>query len=263
MINKQITVILLLYKTPNKIIKNLKVYKNFDLIILDQSNDFILKKKLKKLLPNIKYYKVTKKNVGFAKGINFLVKKVKTKFFLCTQPDVLISEKSIIDLKRSFRFKKDCIISIPTFKNKNKKIITPIKQFIGAIFLSETQRFKKLNGFDNNFFFYWEDIDLSHRINETKFKIYLNSYSKATHLFGKSTSLNLKTYILKNSNFKFGEYLFQYKHQKLRNIKMIREPFMIVFKILFHLILFDKKQLYKNISHLLGIFMFYLYKLKN
>ena len=48
MINKQITVILLLYKTPNKLIKNLKVYKNFDLIILDQSNDFILKKKLKK-----------------------------------------------------------------------------------------------------------------------------------------------------------------------------------------------------------------------
>lgn len=104
MINKQITVLLLLYKTPNKLIKNLKVYKNFDLIILDQSNDFILKNKLKKLLPNIKYYKVTKKNVGFAKGINFLVKKVKTKFFLCTQPDVLISEKSIIDLKYFFKF---------------------------------------------------------------------------------------------------------------------------------------------------------------
>ena len=67
MINKQITVILLLYKTPNKIIKNLKVYKNFDLIILDQSNDFILKKKLKKLLPNIKYYKVTKKKCRFCK----------------------------------------------------------------------------------------------------------------------------------------------------------------------------------------------------
>ena len=45
MINKQITVILLLYKTPGKLIKNLIVYKNFNLIILDQSNDLILKKK--------------------------------------------------------------------------------------------------------------------------------------------------------------------------------------------------------------------------
>ena len=46
-------------------------------LILDQSNDYNLKKKIKKFLPNIKYYKISSKNLGFAKGVNFLTSKVK------------------------------------------------------------------------------------------------------------------------------------------------------------------------------------------
>ena len=94
MIYKDITIIILLFNTPNRFLKNLKNYKNFQIAVLDQSNDFKVKKKIKKILPNIFYYKVTEKNYGFAKAINFLSKIVKTKFFLCTQPDVRIDFKS-------------------------------------------------------------------------------------------------------------------------------------------------------------------------
>ena len=263
MINNQITVILLLYKTPNHVIENLKTYKNFNLLILDQSDDFLLKKKLNKLLPNILYYKVTKKNLGFAKGVNFLIKKVKTKYFLCTQPDVIISEKNILNLKKSFLLKKDCVLSIPSFHKKNKKKISAVKHFIGAIFLSDTRRFNELKGFDNDFFFYWEDIDLSHRINLSKYKIYLNSFSKAIHLSGKSTLFNFKIFFLKNSNYKFGEYLFQYKNKKLKKIKIFREPILLTLKSLFYFMTFNKIKLYKNISHLYGIIIFYLHMIKS
>ena len=74
---KDITIILLLYNTPIKTLNNLKNYKKFNIIILDQSNDFETKKSIKKILPNILYYKITKKNKGFAKAINFLSQKVK------------------------------------------------------------------------------------------------------------------------------------------------------------------------------------------
>ena len=40
-----ISVVILFYKTSYKVIKNLSNYKNFDIYILDQSNDIILKKK--------------------------------------------------------------------------------------------------------------------------------------------------------------------------------------------------------------------------
>ena len=83
---------------------------------------------------------MTKKNLGFAKDINFLAKKVKTKYFLYAQPDVIVSEKNILNLKKSFLLKKDCVVSILSFqkKNKNKKTISRVKHFIGAIFLSNT-----------------------------------------------------------------------------------------------------------------------------
>ena len=59
--NKDITVILLLFNTPEKIINNLRIYKSFNVVILDQSNDYKTKYKIKKILNNIKYYNVRKK----------------------------------------------------------------------------------------------------------------------------------------------------------------------------------------------------------
>ena len=37
--NKDITILILLYKTPFSLLKNLKTYKSFKILILDQSND--------------------------------------------------------------------------------------------------------------------------------------------------------------------------------------------------------------------------------
>ena len=90
---------------------NLDNYRNFKVAILDQSGDYSLKKKITKRLPNIVYYKISNKNNGFAKGINFLVKKIRSRYFLCTQPDVNIKYKSIIQLKNVFTiYSSFCII---------------------------------------------------------------------------------------------------------------------------------------------------------
>ena len=80
-----ITIILLLYKTPLKLIKNFEVFKKFKVVVLDQSNDKNFKKKLTKILPNIKNYSITNQNNGYAKGINTLVKKVQTKYFFLVE----------------------------------------------------------------------------------------------------------------------------------------------------------------------------------
>ena len=42
--HNDITIIVLLYKTPKKLIKNLVNYNNFKISILDQSGDYKLKK---------------------------------------------------------------------------------------------------------------------------------------------------------------------------------------------------------------------------
>jgi len=268
--NKEITVILLLYNTPENLIKNLKNYAKFKILILDQSNDIKLKKKIQNKFHNIEFYKVRDRNEGFSKGINYLIKKVKTKYFLCTQPDILFKNKSIQELKKTIAKNKNCVVAIPKIegvenylkKKTNKKNIILANHFIGAIFIADTKKFKKLGMFDENFFFYWEDVDLSNRINKSKYNIKINLKLKAIHQSGTSTKKNLYSIYLRNSNFKFGEYFFHYKYKKLKFVKMLREPFSFFLYLIFNLLTLNIKRGIIYFCFLIGIFKFYFFIFK-
>ena len=264
-----ISVIILLYKTPNNVLKNLLNYKKFNILILDQSNDINIKKKILRIFPKIKYYHITDKNKGFAAGINHLVKKVKTKYFLCTQPDTIISYKSILQLKKAFLLKKNCIISVPKIKkNSNFKIkkveknIIMTENIIGAIFLADKKKFMELKMFDENFFFYWEDVDLSKRIVKSKYDMYINLNSEALHLSGKSTVSTMKSLFIKKSNFKFGEYLYQFKNNKLKLIKIFREPLTYILSSFYFLLTFRPIMFLEKLFSFLGIINFLIFVIK-
>ena len=268
--NKDITVILLLYNTPENLIKNLKYYSKYKILILDQSNDVQLKKKIQNKFNNLEFYKVRNRNEGFSKGINYLIKRVKTKYFLCTQPDILFKNKSIKELKKTISKNNNCVVAIPKIdgvknyikKKKDKNKIISANHFIGAIFIADTKKFKKLGMFDENFFFYWEDVDLSHRIKKSKYNIKINLNLKAIHQSATSTKKNFSSIYLRNSNFKFGEYLFHYKNKKLKFIKILREPFSIIFYFILNLITLNIKKVIINFSFLIGIFKFYFFIFK-
>ena len=72
--NKDISIILLLYNTPKNVFKNLKHYKNFNIYILDQNKNSDLKKKLGKIFPNLNYYR-SEKIQDFPKELIFLPEK--------------------------------------------------------------------------------------------------------------------------------------------------------------------------------------------
>jgi len=265
--NKDITVIILLYNTPSKMIKNLNSYKSFNLAILDQSGDYKTRLKIKKMLKKIYYYKVSNENKGFAKGVNFLVNKVKTKFFLCTQADVKISQNSILKLKKTFLKNKECFVSIPHIKEeKNCKYLNSKKDiqsdsFYGSIFFTSKRKFKKMGMFDENFFFYWEDIDLSKRVKEKNQKIIISKKAKAKHMAGQSTKLSIKSLFIREVNFKFGEYLFEYKHNKLKSFKIIRQIINNIFYVFFNLLLIDKNNFFKKVFQIFGIIKFLFFVL--
>ena len=267
--SNDISVIILLYNTPYKLLQNLSNYKKFDVLILDQSNDIGIKVKILNILPKIKYYKITDKNKGFAAGINHLVKKVKTKYFLCTQPDTIISHNSILQLKKTFSLKKNCIISVPKIskyynfsRNKSKKSIFKIKEIIGAIFLAEKKKFVKLKMFDENYFFYWEDIDLSKRIVDSRYDMFVNLNSQAYHLGGKSTEFTIRSLYIKTSNNKFGEYLFQFKNRKLKLIKIFRQSIISFFSSFYFLLTFRPIKFLEKLFVFIGIFKFLFFRLK-
>ena len=95
MINyKKLTIVLIAYKSEKKIYAFVKNIPNkIQTIIIENSNNLILKKNIEKKYPHIKVF--IKKNEGVSASINYAVKKMHTEFFLQISPDVLFNYKNL------------------------------------------------------------------------------------------------------------------------------------------------------------------------
>ena len=116
--NKNISVILTLYKTPIEKLNNLNFYKKFPLIIFEQEGSLEAKKKIKKILKRNFKYLYSKKNIGLSCASNLLLKEVRSKYMVFTQPDIIIDDKSILKLVKIFKKDKNIIFVTPTISKK-------------------------------------------------------------------------------------------------------------------------------------------------
>lgn len=73
-----------------------------------------------------------------------------------------------------------------------EKEISSVEVLSGAFMMVRRDVFEKLNGFDEDFFMYGEDIDLSLRISKAGYKNYYLGSIGVTHLKGGSTTYNNK-----------------------------------------------------------------------
>ena len=263
--NKNISVILTLYKTPIEKFYNLNFYKKFPLIIFEQEGSLEAKKKIKKILRrNFKYF-YSKKNIGLSKASNLLLKKVNTRYMVFTQPDIFIDDKSILNLAKIFKKDNNIIFVTPTiltkFKNPKKKKIIYKKKIKAAFMICDVKKLKKIGFFDEDYFLYWEDIDLMKKINKSKYKMVVTNYIFAKHMTSQSSENSLKTDYLRSSNFIYGELVFDTKQGKLRIIKIFRKILQNLIFFFFNLIKFQLKKSFINLSIILGIIKFILYYL--
>ena len=83
----------------------------------------------------------------------------------------------------------------------------------GAFMMVRREVFEKVNGFDEDFFMYGEDIDLSVRINRSGYKNYYLGKIRVTHLKGGSTTFDA-TYV---KDFYGAMKLFVKKHYSDRS----------------------------------------------
>lgn len=262
---KNISTILTLYKTPLNKLNNLKQYKDFKLFLFEQEGSKFSEKKLQKILMfKFKYY-FSKKNIGLSKASNFLLSKVKSKYLLFTQPDILIKKKEILNLQKIFRINKNIIFVTPNmFQNKkNKKNkIRYAKKIKAACILCDVEKLKKIGFFDEDFFLYWEDIDLMKRINHSKYKMVIADNIFAKHYSSQSSENNLKIQHLRTLNFIFGELVYDLKYQKFRFIKVARKLVQNFVLFFFNLIRFQLKGSLSNFSKICGTLKFILFYFK-
>ena len=262
---KNISTILTLYKTPLNKLNNLKQYKDFKLFLFEQEGNKFSEKKLRKILKfKFKYY-FSKKNIGLSKASNFLLSRVKSKYLLFTQPDVLIKKKEILNLQKIFRINKDIIFVTPNmFQNKKSKKnkIRYTKKIKAACVLCDVEKLKKIEFFDEDFFLYWEDIDLMKRINHLEYKMVVAENIFAVHHSSQSSENNIKIQHLRTLNFIFGELVYDLKYQKIKFIKVARKLVQNFILFFFNLIRFQLKDSLNNFSKICGTLKFILYYIK-
>ena len=95
---------------------------------------------------------------------------------------------------------------------------SPVEILSGAFMMIKREAFERVKGFDEDFFMYGEDIDLSVRLNQSGYTNYYLGSISVTHLKGGSTTYNykyvedfydaMKLFVKKHYSHKPGWYLW-------------------------------------------------------
>ena len=194
---KFLTVVIPSYKSRNKIISHIsKLSKKLNIIVIENSEDIHLKKQISKKFRNTKVY--LKKNIGYGRAINFAAKKVNTKYFFVMNPDTTIYNQTLKNLiNAAEKIKLFGMMSPEHISKKRSNLIknnTIEKNTLtGGAMLFNTKIFKKIKGFDENIFLYYEDNDYFTKCNKLNLKLYLIKNSFHYHKKKDSSSATFKS----------------------------------------------------------------------
>lgn len=210
--------------------KNLPAIQKFSIqskiIVIDNNSTDNSKNYIKNKFKNIELIE-HKKNYGFAEGYNRALKRIKNKYVILINNDVLVSKNWIQPLLSFLEKNKDFSVVQPKILNLNKKShfeyagaaggfidyngipfcrgrignkiekdngqynsTSAIFWASGACFLINREIFLKVGGFDQNFNMHQEEIDLCWRIQGLGKKIGYCPNSKVFHYGGGTLSKN-------------------------------------------------------------------------
>lgn len=216
---EEVTLIFISFRSKKKI-ENIinKISEKLKIIIIDNSLDYELKKKIENF-QNIKIY--LKDNIGYGAGANFAKKKINTKYFLLCNPDLedIDDEKINKFYNIAEQLFPNFLALGPNYKPPQKKTLNLIRQtkINGSCMFVNSSVFDELGGFDENIFLYFEEDDLCKRGNKIKKFSYKVNDINIFHDIG--TSVENKTIEDKQKlkeltlwHFIWSKYYFYQKH---------------------------------------------------
>ncbi len=250
-----ITVGIVTFKSEKVIFNCLKSIKNFKrIIIFDNSYDHETKKKVEKIYPNIIFI-LSKKNLGYGRANNKIIKLCKTKYLFILNPDTILDNNCEAQLIKSINnIKLDFTIIAPISNKKDfgnynkvkinfKKGLAEVDYVKGYAMLIDIKKTIKLGMFDKNIFLYLEEIDLCKRIREKKQKIIVNKNAKILHLEAKSTNLKFEFEKCRNWHWMWSKAYFNKKYSNFFIVycKFLPQLSLIFFKFLLYFLIKNKK----------------------
>ena len=247
---KDLTVVIVTFKSQKNIHSCLdSIPKDINVLVIENSNNEKFKLDLEKKYSNVECI-IIGSNKGYAAGNNIGLRKVKTKFALILNPDTKLRKDTIDNFLLTASNNNDFWLMGPyndqqknlSFNSNNVIEVNNLKGF--AIFFN-LMKFNEIY-FDENFFLYFEEIDLCKQVKIKGGKILVDKNIIINH-DGASSVENIKKIELeKNRNWHWMWSTFYYnkKYKGFLIALILIMPKLIssIAKTLFFLIIFNKKK---------------------
>jgi len=196
-----------------------------EIIVVDNNSPDDSCDMIKQKFPSVKLI-ANRDNVGFAKANNQGVKEAKGEFVCILNPDTVVAEDTFVKLLDFAKTKADCgaigskLIdgsgaflpeskrNVPVVKvamqklfgnstnyyasHLNKDDIGKIDVLVGAFMFLKRDVYNQVKGFDEDYFMYGEDIDLSYKLLQSGYQNYYFGETTCIHFKGESTSKDKK-----------------------------------------------------------------------
>lgn len=216
-------------KCLNVLVEKISTKLSYQVIVVDNCSKIEDYKNLKAKFPNFKNFTLlqTKKNLGFGGGNNFAAANAQAKYLLFLNNDAFLINDAVSICKNYLQLHTEVgLVSAQNYNNEGKFIASfdhykgLRRLFFGRGFLEKTnphkypsrkktytqpivvnwvngaflfmpqQIFNTIGKFDQNIFLYWEEMDLSLRLDKNNLKTVLIPEAKITHIQGASTGNN-------------------------------------------------------------------------
>jgi len=161
----------------------------------------------------------------------------------------------LIDFNKNNDFDKD--LSEKNLDINSNKTKTKIDLIKGCSLIVNLDKFKDKYVFDENFFFFFEDIDLCKRIKKMKENIFVFNNIKIFHGSGKGvdSDINLEYDDFRNWNYYWSRFYYHKKHYGyLKSFFMHFSKLVRFFISFIALFFFSKNRFRKNKSRFFGLF---------
>ena len=248
--SKELSIVIVTFKSEAKIYRCLdSIPGDISVIIVENSNTENFKRNIENKYHNVKCI-LSGDNKGYAIANNIGLNNVITKYALVLNPDTELDKNAIKNFFVTAEKIKNFWLLGPgndqqVITNFNTGSIIEVDNLKGfAIFFNLSKFNKKF--FDENYFLYFEEIDLCKNVKKNNGKIYLDNNIIVRHEGSGSVDKNNKEELEKNRNWHWMWSTFYY-HKKYNGflialIIILPKLTTSFFKTIFYLLIFNKNK---------------------
>jgi GT2 family glycosyltransferase len=238
-----LSVIIVSYRGWEKLIKCLEALDGFsqsvfrmEVIVADNDSDDMKLDELETRFNSVRFIR-NDVNGGFAYGCNRGASEASGDIFMFLNPDTIVSERAISSLLLKSRQNPEYKIISCRQVNQEGKEIRAYGKFpgpsadklnkrsnlsavifpdwiSGSLMMMSKETYFQLNGFDESFWMYYEDVDFCRRTRDKGWEIAFFRDTDIRHDHGGSSRVNLKTTAITKCAVQASRHLYIHKHLK-------------------------------------------------